>query len=71
MKNTMGATMKNILYATVATFAGAAIARALYLTLAINVTCCLAKARNHEVDQLAAYRAQRLAATHNQATAKR
>jgi hypothetical protein len=63
--------MKNILYATLATFAGAAIARALYLALAINATCCLAKARNHEADQLAAYRAQHLASTHNQATAKR
>jgi hypothetical protein len=61
--------MKKILYATLAALAGTTIAHALYLALAIVATCVLAKARNHETDRLAAYRAQRLASTHTQSAA--
>ena len=60
--------MKKILYAILAAVAGATIVYALYLTLGLVTTCNLAKVRSHEADLLTAYRAQRLASTHNQTT---
>ena len=60
--------MKNIQYATVAILAGAAIARTLYVALALTALCNLEKVRKHETNLLTAYRAQHLASIHNQAT---